>query len=107
MSDPSNKWQPRAHETHMPQELQSHQIVLKKHSLDLRKTQERREEARNRYADLYDFAPVGYLTLDENGCILEINRTATLLLDQEHANAVGKPFANWLAPARPGSSMYI
>lgn len=102
MSDPTNKWQPRAHETHMPQELQSHQIVLKKQSLDLRKSQERREEARNRYADLYDFAPIGYLTLDENGCILEINRTATLLLDLEHANAVGRPLANWLAPDKAG-----
>ncbi len=102
MSDPTNEWPPRAHEAHMPQELQSHQIVLKRHSLDMRKSQDRREEARNRYADLYDFAPVGYLTLDENGCILEINRTATLLLDQEHADAVGKPFARWLAPGEAG-----
>lgn len=92
----------RTCEARMPQELQPHQNVLEKQSLDLRKTQERREEARNRYADLYDFAPVGYLTLDEDGCVLESNLKATLLLNQERANVVGKPFANWLAPGETG-----
>jgi PAS domain S-box-containing protein len=65
---------------------------------ELRKTQELLEEARDRYADLYDFSPVGYLTLNEYGYVLEINLTAAILLDQERANVVGKPFANWLAP---------
>ena len=69
---------------------------------ELRKTQEQLEEARDRYADLYDFSPVGYLTLNEDGCVLETNQTATLLLDQERANVIGKPFANWLAPGETG-----
>lgn len=69
---------------------------------ELRKTQEQLKEAHDRYADLYDFSPVGYLTLNEDGCVLETNRTATILLDQERANVVGKPFTNWLAPGEIG-----
>jgi PAS domain S-box-containing protein len=75
---------------------------LERQNLDLREAQGLLEEARDRYADLYDFSPVGYLTLDEDGCVLETNRTATLLLDQERANVVGKPFADWLAPGETG-----
>lgn len=69
---------------------------------ELRKTQELLKEARDRYTDLYDSSPVGYLNLNEDGCVLEANRTAALLLDQERANVVGKPFANWLAPGEAG-----
>ncbi|MDP3482526.1 MAG: PAS domain-containing protein, partial [Sulfuricella sp.] len=92
----------RNREAHMLHELQAHQIKLEMQNLDLRKAQEQLEEARDRYADLYDFSPVGYLTLDEDGCVLETNRTATLLLDQERAKVIGKPFANWLAPGETG-----
>jgi len=89
-------------EARMRQELQAQQIKLEMQNHDLRKAQEQLEETRNRYAHLYNFSPVGYLTLDENGCVLETNLTATLLLDQERANVVGKPFANWLAPGEAG-----
>ena len=49
------------------------------------------EEARDRYANLYDFAPVGYLTLDDNGDVLEINLTGAGMLGVERLNIVGKP----------------
>jgi PAS domain S-box-containing protein len=92
----------RNREAHMLNELTSHQFALEMQNFDLRKAQEQLEEARDRYADLYDFSPVGYLTLDENGCVLETNLTATLLLGQDRANVIGKPFANWLAPGEAG-----
>lgn len=76
------------HEAHMLHELKAHHAQL--------------EEARDRYVDLYDFSPVGYLTLNEDGCVLETNRTATILLDQDRLNIVGKPFANLLAPDEAG-----
>lgn len=85
-------------EAQILQELKEQQIKLEMQNLDLRKTQERLEEARDRYANLYDFAPVGYLTLNEDGFVMETNRTATILLDQERANVLGKPFACMLAP---------
>ncbi len=84
-------------EMHLLHELQTHQIELEMQNRELREVQERLEEARDRYADLYDFAPMGYLTLEETGRILEINLTGAAMLGDERANLIGKPFSARLA----------
>lgn len=84
-------------ETHLLHELQTHQIELEMQNHELREVQQRLEEARDRYADLYDFAPMGYLTLDETGRIQEINLTGAAMLGDERANLIGKPFPSRLA----------
>lgn len=78
-------------------ELQVQQAELEMQNHELREAQQALEETRDRYAMLYDFAPVGYLTLDDAGGIVEINLTGAAMLGQERANLVGKPFSGCLA----------
>ncbi|NPV89888.1 MAG: PAS domain S-box protein [Firmicutes bacterium] len=62
----------------------------------LQETLEELEESRSRYADLYDFAPVGYMTLDAKGCIKEINLTGAALLGREQPQLIGMPMSAFI-----------
>ncbi|MCP3868615.1 MAG: PAS domain S-box protein [Gammaproteobacteria bacterium] len=75
-------------------ELQIQQIELEVQNRELRESQQALEESRDRYANLYDFAPVGYVILDEKGIIKELNLTASKMLGPERAELLGSPFAN-------------
>ncbi|MBP6778776.1 MAG: diguanylate cyclase, partial [Piscinibacter sp.] len=55
------------------------------------------EAARDRYLDLYDFAPVGYFTLGADGCIAEANLTLSSFLGVERARLVGRRFDRHVA----------
>lgn len=77
-------------------ELQVHQIELEMQNDELRKAQTEIEKSRHKYSDLYDFAPVGYVTLDEKGVIEEINLTGAKMLGTDRTFLIGKPFITFL-----------
>jgi PAS domain S-box-containing protein len=79
-------------------ELQVHQIELEMQNDALRYAQNELQVARDRYADLYDFAPVGYLTLNPDGMIAEINLTGVKLLGKERKKLLQKRFTALVIP---------
>ena len=62
------------------QELQIHHIELELQNEELKQSKAEADAALEKYTDLYDFAPVGYFSLDEQGVILELNLTGAVLL---------------------------
>ncbi len=78
-------------------QLQVHQIELEMQNEALRELQHVIEESRDRYADLYDFAPVGYLTLTKNAVIAEANLTAATLLGMDRGKLVKERIRKFIA----------
>ena len=80
----------------LDQELSVYQIELEMQNQELRETQQKLEEVRDHYADLYDFAPVGYVTFNEQGIVEEINLTGASWLGRPRNELIGSPFSQWL-----------
>ena len=78
------------------QELRIHQVELEMQNEDLRRAHLKLETSRARYYDLYDLAPVGYLTFDVAGQIQEANLTAAHLLQLERGTLIGQPFTRFI-----------
>ncbi len=78
-------------------ELQVHQIELELQNQELREAQVALAEARDRYADLYEFAPVGYLSVGPDGVIHEANLTAAKLLARERVSLIGTKLSHFVA----------
>jgi PAS domain-containing protein len=73
-------------------ELQVHQIELEMQNEELRLANEAAETALKKYTILYDFAPMGYFTLDEEGSICELNFTGAEILGDKRFSLVGSNF---------------
>ncbi len=78
-------------------ELKVHQIELEMQNEALRQSQEALEISRDRYIDMYEFSPVGKVTISEDGLISEINLKASSLLGVDRANLVHKRFSHFVA----------
>jgi len=80
-------------------ELKVHQEELSAQNRQLIETQSALEESRDRYVDLYDFAPMGYMTISPSGTIRELNLTAAAVLGRERGKIVGLPFSTFVLRA--------
>ena len=78
-------------------ELQVHQIELETQAEELRRAHLALEESRDKYLDLYDFAPLGYLTLNDKALITEVNLTAATLLGIKRNKLVKAPFSKFMS----------
>jgi signal transduction histidine kinase len=80
-------------------ELRVHQIELEQQNEELRRAHDDLAAARDRFVDLFDFAPVGYLTLDGAGLIVEANLTAAAQLSVMRQSMLGRQFMGFVAAA--------
>ena len=79
-------------------ELQVHQIEREMQNEELRRAQGELEASRARFFDMYDLAPVGYLTIGEQGLIREANLTAAALFGAARGALVGQPLSRFILP---------
>jgi len=78
-------------------ELRVQQIELEMQNEALRESRIELEKSRDRYLDLYEFAPIGYLTLTHDALISEINLTGAALLGEERNKLIGLRFEAFVA----------
>ena len=79
-------------------ELQVHQVELEMQNEALQEAGMALEASNKRYADLYESAPVGYLTITADGLISRVNLIAAVLLGIDHEGDLGQAFADWVSP---------
>jgi two-component system cell cycle sensor histidine kinase/response regulator CckA len=79
-------------------DLHVHQIELEMQNDELQQVREALEVSRKRYFDLYDLAPVGYLTIGENGIVKEANLTLASLLGVLRAEIVRQRVSRFILP---------
>ncbi len=79
-------------------ELLVHQVELEMQNEELRRLQSSLDAERARYFDLFDLAPVGYVTLDEHNLILEANLTAARQLGLPREKMAKLPLGRIIAP---------
>jgi PAS domain S-box-containing protein len=77
-------------------ELREHQIELEMQNEELRRAQTVLDALRSRYFDLYQLAPVGYVTLSESGLILEANFRFSALIGVPRARLVNQPLSGFV-----------
>jgi PAS domain S-box-containing protein len=78
-------------------ELQVHQVELELQNEELRRSQGQLEGANARYVELYDFAPVGYFSVDGRGCLTSINLAGATMLGGERKKLLARPFSRYVA----------
>lgn len=90
-------------ESARPAEVLMHELIIHKIELELQ-NQELRiaraslEDTLDRYVDLYEFAPVAYITVNRDGLIDEVNLTGAALLGVDRAKLINSRFSKFVSP---------
>ena len=79
-------------------ELRVHQVELETQAEDLRKAQLALVESRDKLLDLYELAPLGYLTLDDKARVTEANLTSATLLGVPRKDLVHHGLGRFVTP---------
>jgi len=79
-------------------ELQTFQVELELQNDELRRSQQELMEFKIHYTQLYDFTPVGYVTLDSRGKILNANLTLAKMLATERSSLLNRPLSDHILP---------
>jgi PAS domain S-box-containing protein len=77
-------------------ELRVHQIELEMQNEELRRSQQGLEDSHARYFELYNLAPVGYLTISEKGLILGVNLAFATLVDVAVSTLIKQAFSQFI-----------
>ena len=83
-------------------ELRVHQIELEMQNEELRRTQSSLADSQARYFDLYDLAPVGYLSISGKGLILEANLSFSTLVGLDRRVLLRQPLSRFICPEDHG-----
>ena len=79
-------------------ESREHQVELERQNEELRAARAELDASRARYFDLYDLAPVAYVTVGEQGLILEANFASATLLGVARDALIQQPLARFILP---------
>ncbi len=89
-------------------EIQVHQLELEMQNDELRRSEEALKVSRDKFSLLYDFAPMGYFTLDREEVIQTVNLTGATLLGRVRSLIVNRPFSYFVARSdRPSVSDFL
>jgi diguanylate cyclase (GGDEF)-like protein/PAS domain S-box-containing protein len=84
-------------------ELQVHQIELEMQQEELKAAYGEVDALRERYADIYDFAPIGYVTIDQQAMILDLNLAGAILLGNKRSQKNRYRFTSSVSPEYVGT----
>ncbi len=83
--------------TSVVQELRVHQLELQMQNKHLQHARDEAQEALSKYSDLFEFAPIGYFSLNEEGSVLEVNHAGAHLLGVKRHLLVRRPLQSFIA----------
>lgn len=89
-------------------EMDVRRVELEIQNEELNRLRDEAEELAAKYVDIYDFAPIGYVTLNPEGVIVQANLTAASMIGKPRSDLIGRPLSSWIEPAsRPGFREFL